>query len=265
LPGTFGRYYTGAGYYPGVRQTRIFLFARDSWRITPRLTFNYGLRWEDYLPQVAAKPGGAGSFDPSTGEVLAAGIGSVPIDLGVKPYNLGFAPRIGIAYQASEKTVIRTGYGTSFNPGGLGSVFGQGADYNPPIVNPQIVNQANNYVAPFSLLTGPPAPVQPPVGSKGRYPLPVGVGINYFTDPLNSYRIPLANFWNFTVQQQLTSSLALEVAYVGNVGRHLFVALNRNQAVPGAGDLSPRRPFYNLFGLPQGIYQYCNCNNSNYN
>ena len=59
--------------------------------------------------------------------------------------------------------------------------------------------------------------------------------------------------------------MALEVAYVGNVGRHLFEALNRNQAVPGPGDLDPRRPFYNLFGLPQGIYQYCNCSTSNYN
>ncbi|MGA8028944.1 MAG: TonB-dependent receptor [Bryobacteraceae bacterium] len=265
LPSTFGRYYTAYSYYPGLRETRLFLFAQDSWRITPKLTLNYGLRWEDYLPQTAAKPGGAGSFDPSTGDVLVAGIGSVPLNLGVKAYNLGFAPRIGIAYQATPKTVIRAGYGTSFNPGGLGSVFGQGADYNPPIVNPQSVNQSNIYIAPFNLLNGPPAPPQPPVGSSGTYPLPDGLGINYFTYPLNSYRIPLVDFWNFTVQHQLTSSMALEVAYVGNVGRHLFETLNANQAVPGPGPVDPRRPFYNLYGLEQGLYQYCNCDNSNYN
>jgi hypothetical protein len=103
------------------------------------------------------------------------------------------------------------------------------------------------------------------VGSNGTYPLPNGIGINYFTDPLNSYRIPLVDFWNFTVQHKFTSSFALEVGYVGNVGRHLYETLNRNQAIPGPGDVDSRRPFYVLYGLTQGIYQYCNCDNSNYN
>lgn len=265
LPATFNRYYTAYDYYPGLRQTRLFFFAQDSWRVTPKLTVTYGLRWEDYLPQTAAKPGGAGSFDPSTGEVLVAGVGNVPRNLGVKPYNLLFEPRIGIAYQATPQTVIRAGYGSSANPAGLGSVFGQGADYNPPIVNPQSINQSNIYFAPFNLLNGPPAPVNPSVGQNGRYPLPNGIGVNYFTDPLDSYRIPLVQFWNFTVQHQLTSSMALQVAYVGNVGRHLFESLARNQAVPGPGDVNPRRPFYNLYGLTQYINQYCNCSTSNYN
>jgi hypothetical protein len=95
--------------------------------------------------------------------------------------------------------------------------------------------------------------------------LPDGIAINYFTDPAGSYRIPLVDFWNFTVQHRFKPTLALEVAYVGNVGRHLYETLNRNQAVPGAGDVDPRRPFYPLYGLEQGLYQYCNCDNSNYN
>jgi hypothetical protein len=262
---TFGRYFTGSDYYPGLRQTRMFFYIQDQWRITPKLTFNYGVRYENYLPQTAAKPGGAGSFDPSTGEVLAAGIGSVPRNLGVQAYNAGFIPRVGLAFQANEKTVFRAGYGQSFNPGGLGAVFGQGADYNPPIVNPQVLNPVNQYSSVFNLAAGPIAPLNPPVSTTGRYPLPDGIGINYFTDPVNSYRIPEVYFWNFTVQHQFTSDLALEVAYVGNVGRHIFVALNRNQAIPGPGDYDPRRPFYQLYGLTQGLYQYCNCDNSNYN
>ncbi|MGI8959042.1 MAG: TonB-dependent receptor domain-containing protein [Bryobacteraceae bacterium] len=264
LPSNFGRYYTGSNFYPGIRQTRIFAFAQDSWRVTPKLTVNYGLRWEDYLPQVAAKPGGIGSFDPTTGEVLAAGIGNVPRNLGVKAYNLGFAPRIGIAYQAAPRTVVRAGFGISSTPMAMGSVFGQGADYNPPIVNPQSVPQPNPYTPAFNLLAGPPAPVQPPVSDTGRYPLPDGIGINYYTSPLNSYRIPQVYFWNFTAQHRITSSTALEVAYVGNVGRHLFLFLNENQAIPGPGDFNPRRPF-NRFGLTQTIGQVCNCDNSNYN
>jgi hypothetical protein len=265
LPTTFSRYYTGSDYYPGLRETRLFFYGQDQWRVTPKLTVNIGLRWEDYLPQTAAKPGGAGSFDPTTGDVLAAGIGSVPLNLGVKPYNLGFAPRVGVAYQVTDRTVIRTGYGESFTPGGLGAVFGQGADYNPPIVNSQSLTPVNNYQPVFNLLNGPPTPPNPPVGSNGTYPLPNGIGINYYTWPLNAYRIPQVYFWNFTVQHQITHDLALEVAYVGNVGRHLFLALNENQAIPGPGDLGPREPFYEKFGLSQGIYQYCNCDNSNYN
>ncbi len=266
LPGTFSRYFTGSNFYPGIRQTRIFAYAQDSWRVTPKLTVNYGLRWEDYLPQVAAKPGGIGSFDPSTGDVLAAGIGSVPRNLGVKAYNLGFEPRLGIAYQLDPKTVVRTGFGISGTPMAMGSVFGQGADYNPPIVNPQSLNSTNQYTPVFNLLAGPPAPANPPVGTTGRYPLPDGIGINYYTWPLNAYRIPEVYFWNFTVQRRITSSTAVEVAYVGNVGRHLFLFLNENQAIPGPGsDFNLRRPFYLLYGLTQTIGQVCNCDNSNYN
>jgi hypothetical protein len=161
--------------------------------------------------------------------------------------------------------VVRLGYGQTFTPGGLGAVFGQGADYNPPIVNPQNLSAPNNYLPVFDLLNGPPAPINPPVNSNGRYPLPDGIGINYFTWPLDSYRIPEVYFWNVAVQRQIASNLALEVAYVGNVGRHLFLALNENQAVPGTGDFDPRKPFFDKYGLTQGIFQYCNCDNSNYN
>src|SRR5262249_35280421 len=60
VPSNFARYFTGIGFYPGLRQTRLFFFVQDTWRMTPKLTLNYGVRYEDYLPQVAAKPGGAG-------------------------------------------------------------------------------------------------------------------------------------------------------------------------------------------------------------
>lgn len=263
-PSSFARYFTGAGYYPGLRQTRLFFFGQDSWRITPNLTLNYGLRWEDYLPQTAAKPGGAGSFDPTTGEVLAAGIGSVPSNMGVKPYNLGFAPRVGISYQFTNRSVWRAGVGRSFNPSGLGAVFGQGADYNPPVTNPQNVSQTNPYSPDFDLLAGPPAVPNPPVGTSGRYPLPDGISVYYYTYPADSYRIPEAYFWNTAIETEFTPNLAFELAYVGNVGRHLFLSLNENQAVPGPGDYDPRRPFYPKFGLEQGIYQTCNCDTSSY-
>jgi hypothetical protein len=259
------RYFTGIGFHPGLRQTRLFLYAQDSWRATSRLTLNYGLRYENYRPQTAASPGGAGSFDPNTGEVLAAGIGSVPSNMGVKPYNKGFAWRLGLAYQLRPQTVVRAGYGRSFTPSGLGAVFGQAPDYDPPITNPQSISQANPYVPAVNLLTGPALPVNPPIGSNGRYPLPDGIGVYYFFDPPNSFRIPLADSWNLSVQHEFTPTFSTEAAYIGNVGRHLYVNPNVNQAVPGPGDFNPRRPFFQKFGLSQGLYKICNCDNSNYN
>jgi hypothetical protein len=276
-PSSFARYFTGVGFHPGLRQTRLFFFAQDSWRVTPKLTANIGLRYENYLPQTAASRGGAGSFDPNTGEVLVAGYGSVPANMGVKPYNLGFAPRVGLAYQVQEHTVIRAGYGRSFTPAGLGAVFGQAPDYDPPITNPQQNVQANNYSPVFNLLNGPPVIANPPIGANGRYPLPQGLNVYYFFNPPSAYRIPLADSWNLAVQHQFTPTLTMEVAYVGNVGRHLYINPNVNQAAPpaancnpdpnvpgGCNDFDSRRQFFPKFHLDQGIYEICNCDNSSY-
>ena len=271
-PSGFARYFTGLGFYPGLRQTRLFLYGQDSWRVTRKLTVNLGLRYENYLPQTAAKPGGAGSFDPNTGEVLVAGVGSVPLNMGVQAYNLGFAPRIGIAYQLQERTVVRAGYGRSFSPSGLGAVFGQAPDYDPPITIPQQVPQANNYTPVFNLLGGPPSPPNPTIGSNGRYPLPNTLNVFYFFDPPSSYRIPLADSWNLTVQHGFSSSLTAEIAYVGNVGRHLYMNPNVNQAAldpncltDGTCNNFDARRRFDHFGLDQQIFQTCNCDNSDYN
>jgi hypothetical protein len=263
-PSSFGRYFTGIGLYPGLRETRIFLYGQDNWRVTRKLTLNYGVRWENYLPQGAAKPGGAGSFDPLTGMELVAGLGPNSLSLNVKPYNLGFAPRLGIAYQLRSNTVIRAGYGWGYTPAGYGAIFGQGLEYNPPILNGQTIPQANPYSSAFNLLTGPPLPVNPPIGSNGSYPLPNGISVYNWFWPLNAYRIPMAYFWNAAVQHQFSTGLSFQLAYVGNVGRHLYLNPNINQAVPGPGDFNPRRPFYPTFGLGQGIYYTCDCANSNY-
>jgi hypothetical protein len=263
-PSAFGRYFTGIGLYPGLRETRIFLYGQDNWRVTRKLTLNYGLRWENYLPQGAAKPGGAGSFDPLTGNELVAGLGPNSLSLNVKPYNLGFAPRLGIAYQLQTNTVIRAGYGWGYTPAGYGSIFGQGLEYNPPILNGQTIPQANPYTPNFNLLTGPPLPVNPPIGSNGSYPLPDGISVYNWFWPLNAYRIPMAYFWNAAVQHQFSNGLSIQLAYVGNVGRHLYLNPNINQAVPGPGDFDSRRPFFPQFGLEQGILYTCNCANSNY-
>jgi hypothetical protein len=276
-PATFARYVTGNGYQPGLRQTRLFFYGQDTWRVTRKLTLNLGLRYENYLPQTAAHPGGAGTFNANTGEILVAGVGSTPSNMGVHAYNSGFAPRLGLAYQLAERTVIRAGYGRSFTPAGLGAVFGQGPDYNPPITLPQQLTPANGYQPAFNLLTGPGPLPTVDVGSGGRFPLPPDISVFYFFNPPSAYRIPLADSWNFSVQHEFKPSFTAEIAYIGNVGRHLFINPNVNQAAldpncqtdgPGGSDncanLDSRRHFFPLFGLSQGLYETCNCDNSSY-
>jgi len=265
-PSNFNQQFTGAGFYPSLRQTRLYFFGQDEWRISHKLLFTYGLRYENYLPQTGTKPGSAGTFDPTTGEVLVAGVGSVPSNMGIKPYNLGFAPRLGLTYQLFSKTVVRAGYGRSFNAAGYGAVFAQNPEVDPPVQFVHNLTSANQYVTsvPTFLTSGPPPPPNPPIGTTGRYPLPDGVSVFFYFDTPGSYRIPLADSWNFTVQQQIQPSFAVEAAYVGNVGRHLYLNRNENQAVPGPGaDFNLRRPFHK-FGLSQAVYDVCNCDNSTY-
>jgi outer membrane receptor protein involved in Fe transport len=262
-PSDLDRPFIGVGFYPGLRQTRTFLYAQDTWRVTRKLTLDYGLRYENYLPQTAAKPGGAGAFDPNTGMELAPGIGSVPSNMGVKPYNLGFAPRLGIAYRAQINTVIRASYGWSFTPSSFGAVFGQAPELDPPVFNLQMITPANPYAPAFNLLTGPSLPANPSIGSNGEYPLPDGISSTYF--PPNYLRVPTVYFWNLTVQRQFSNGLSFQVGYVGNVSRHQFIFPNINQAVPGPGDFDPRRLLYSKFGLEQPVYEVNNGGNTNYN
>ncbi len=266
VPTSFVQQNTGPGFYPSLRQTRLYFFGQDEWRITPKLTFTYGLRYENYLPQTGTQPGSGATFDPSTGEAVVAGIGNVPRNMGIKAYNLGFAPRLGIAYQLTSKTVIRSGYGRSYNAAGVGAVFAQNPELDPPVQFVQNLNPPNPYVTaiPTFLTTGRPAPPAPPTNA-GRYPLPDGIQIYFFFDTPDAYRIPLADFWNFSIQHQIAPTLTVEAAYVGNVGRHGFLNENTNQAIPGPGDYNPRRRFYPKYGLTQALYDVCNCDNSSYN
>ena len=254
-PSGFVQQFTGPGFYPALRQTRLFFFGQDEWRVTSKLTLTLGLRYENYLPQVGAQPGSAATFDPATGDVVVAGIGGVPRNMGIKPYNLGFLPRIGIAYRVTPKTVIRAGYGRSYNAAGVGAVFAQNPEIDPPVQFVQNLTQPNPYTTAIPTFLGSRAAAArpPPIGYNGRYPLPDGISVYFFFDPPGAYRIPQADFCNFSIQHEFTHTLTIEAAYVGNVGRHLFLNENRNQAIPGPGDYDPRRPFFK-YGDTQAIY-----------
>jgi hypothetical protein len=91
-------------------------------------------------------------------------------------------------------------------------------------------------------------------------------------NPPSSNRIPRADSWNLAVQHLFSSKLTAEIAHIGNVGRHLYINPNVNQAAldpncAANGTCSNwdlRRLCYQKFGLTQGIYEICNCDNSSY-
>jgi hypothetical protein len=244
------------------RQNRMFYFVQDSWRITPKLTFNIGMRWDTWFPDYSKNAGQGGRYDVTDNMVRIPGVGGISQSADMQTQWSNISPRVGLAYALGQKTVLRTGYGRSYFQGTFGWTFNNlAADVYPSIVNQQL-NQPTRFLPVFPLTQAPPAPVFPEIPSNGLLPLADGIGVSYI--PANQ-KIPYADSWNFSVEHSLTPTLTAQAAYVGNVGRHLNGGFGLNAAIPGPGPLNPRRPLYEKFGLTQGIFDKCDCTSSNYN
>jgi hypothetical protein len=250
------------------RQWRHFYYAQDTWRATPRLTLSYGLRLDFINPQTINEAGNAGFLDLGTGEIMVVGVGDVPMNGGVEN-KANWAPRVGAAYQLDERTVLRGGFGRSYDIGVFGSLFGHSVTQNLPVLAVQELRAPSNFDRVFTLASGPPPPEFPTVPSNGRFRLPDGV----FTRALPAeQRPPTVDAFNVTVQRQLSDTMSLEVGYVGNRGRNVFAgdgpAIDINQAtLDGFLQGVPRnnrRPFFNKFGWTQGIDYFCNCATNSY-
>ncbi len=262
---TFTRYISNS-LDAAERQRRLFSYVQDTWRVTPKLTVNYGLRWEIYFPQYVNGAAHGGYQDLATGEVLITGQNGIGMNGNVNTALTHFAPRLGIAYQATPKTVVRTGYGRSYDVGVFGVSFGHNVTQNVPVLANQSLNPANPWLPVFTLAQGPPA-LDPttilatqPKGPTGNPILPNGISPNVL--PLtsgNTMRLPVVDAWNLMVERQVTPSLLFSAGYVGNHGYHVTAGgtnYNVNQpTINGFGTLSTnqRRLFYNLFGWTQSI------------
>jgi len=103
-------------YFPGLRAWEFFGFGGDRWQVSPKLTLDLGLRWEFYPPATPPFPGLFSNYDPRTNNLVIAGIGGNPSNLGMVTHYKYFAPRVGIAYRLNDKTVVRSGFGISYTP-----------------------------------------------------------------------------------------------------------------------------------------------------
>jgi hypothetical protein len=265
---SFARYINNpsAGGSPAERQKRWFFYGQDTWRATTKLTVNYGLRWEIYFPEtVNAK--GAGGFANltdlgGTGAVRVAGYGGIGSNGNVDNNYKAFAPRIGLAYQWNPKTVIRAGYGRSYDIGVFGSNFGHTVTQNLPVLLKQNINASSINSAlsgdrmpipGFTLDIGPtgPEPITPnfhqsDINSAGLIPFKVlGAEISGLHIRPTRQTLPAVDAWNFTVQRQLTNTLSAEVAYVGSKGTHGFAGNGPNY------DVNPNSLVGFTAGLPQ--------------
>src|SRR6185312_7002584 len=170
-------------------QKRDFFYAQDTWRVTQKLTVNYGLRYEFYFPETINAKGNGALLDPVTGYLNVAGIGGVASNMNWGRNSNTYSPRIGVAYQVYSTTVIRGGYGRSFDIGVFGSIFGHASTQNLPVLSNQEITATGGYLSSaFTLAQGPPAPTPIPVPSNGLLPNP-GYAVNSRARP-NPLRLP---------------------------------------------------------------------------
>ena len=183
------------------RQWRHFYYAQDTWR--PHAEADAQLRAAPRHHQPADRQRSratAASSSLATGQINVAGVGDIGLNGNVEN-TVNWAPRLGATYQLNEKTVLRAGYGRSYDIGVFGSLFGHSVTQNLPVLSVQELNAPQNFASVFNLAQGPPAPVFPPVPASGVFPLPNGVFARALPD---KQRPPHVDAFNVMVQHQLT-------------------------------------------------------------
>lgn len=240
-------------------------FFQDDWKIRPNLTLNLGLRWDHYGAtremndrQTNLVGGGAGNGPGGILYVPKSTCGDLPAaftteltkdnisinctsDRGVmQVQKLNFAPRLGFAYQLRPSFVIRGGYGITY--GSLGNIGA--APYvlgnNYPFVF-SVQSLAGSSTVPITYANGgvpslanafQEINISSPANATIKGLQIAGMGID------DKYQTPYIESYNLTLEKQLGRRDAIQVAYVGSVGRHLDSRGTYNQPstfiVPGA-------------------------------
>jgi hypothetical protein len=253
---SFQRYTSASPTEPNAKefQPRDFFYAQDTWRATPKLTINAGLRYEYYAPERVNGAGNGALGNLQTGYINVAGEGGVPLNMGVSAPKFPFNPRLGVAYQFNDKTVIRAGYGRSFDLGVFGSTFGHVVTQNLPVLAVQSVSAAGGPESyafnlsnpsasnPAAGATNPLYTFASPTITNGQIAInevipgtnpatTVGHGVSVKVRPFTE-RLPTLDAWNLAVQRSLTPTISLEVSYVANKGTHTLSDGDSNNTNP---------------------------------
>jgi hypothetical protein len=242
-----------------------FFYAQDDIHLTPSLTVNAGLRYELATPQYVSGNHLA-NFDPATDTLIQAKSGSLYNRALVNMPLNDFAPRIGFAWQAGPRTVIRSAYGISYDQ------FNREGGENLLAYNgPYIVNSSMTQVAPYapaSAGTTEPLCTGQNFSNCFRsvaqgYPTNFASAENFSTLLAQTRYIPknvptgYVQSWHVDVQRQISKNTVFTVSYVGSHGVHIWVLADYNQAVPNqpgqALSLQARRPIANFTGIEESV------------
>jgi len=254
LPDTFSQ---GSPQGENIRNTGLYLFAQDSWKIRPNLTLNYGLRWELNTPLTdiaqhveTFRPGQSSTVYPCGGANCstedAVGL-VVPGDPGVPPgmtqtYYKAIAPRIGIAWSpgSSGKTSIRAGWGLFYNPMeqlvlaqfGAEPPFGGSTAVAETQFDLPFADQGYNTVTQQG--TTYPNPFNGVISSPRGTPLDWSrfEPIDLYGDFQPHMRTQYSAQYNLTIQRELAKDMKLEIGYVGSQGHRLLATHDLNYSNP---------------------------------
>lgn len=254
-------------------ENQYALYVRDRWRATAKLTLNLGLRWELYPNRRRSNGLGIESYDPTTNEALIGGYGGIPRDSGVGYSKKLFAPRIGFAYQLTNSTVIRSGYGITYHshpwgaqalrgwfPLTIVAVFGGVNGFQPVTTDPSYV-AAGVPNEPLGPNVGIPSICCPDI-SLGRVPLPLVAETGY-PEANKLMRRGYIQSWNFIIERKLPGELVMSVGYVGSASIRGFAFRDINVSqTPGSGN--DGRPLFAQFGRTASTRLWDGMLNGNY-
>jgi len=214
---------------PQWRKPAWALFLQDTWKVTPKLTVDYGLRWdlqsEGHESHYRTSMFGPTSPRPAAGNLPGAlqyeGYGDKRCNCKFsQTYPFALGPRVGVAYQIDSKTVLRGGFGVSYgqvptyfyitNGALLGVGFNQFSFTSPSFGTPGAIVKNGLQYDHAQLYTATLDPGLVPYPGQLNSP-------NYYIDR-NAGRPPRIGQWSIGLQRQLTKDLLVEAAWVGNRG-----------------------------------------------
>lgn len=214
---------------PQWRGNRWGMYLQDSWKVTNRLTLDYGIRWDEENEGHEIHERNS-MFGPTIPNPSAGGLlgGEVYEGYGpgrcncqfARPYDFAIGPRFGFAYQIDPKTVIRGGWGVVYANLATFSYFTNAAILGVGVN--QLAFTSGTYGLPGATLSGGlqynPAALHTVTLDPGVRPDPGQVDSpNYYMDP-NSNRPGRIHTFSVNLQRQIARDLAVEAAYVGNRG-----------------------------------------------
>jgi len=220
-------------------QNSFAFYLQDNFRLSRRLTVNYGLRWDYY--GVIGEKDHLFSILNSADNVVQVGASGGPGSLYPKDYK-NFSPRVGIAYDVfgTGKTVVRAGYGFAYDAFSQDFFAGQ-IPYTSSNAGP-LFNDVGPRPISYGGLSGGLQPVACgantiPIPGSALCAAPVfgGFGPSDVFTVDQHLRTPYVQNYNLNIEQQLAPKTAISVAYVGSAGRKLFRFIDLNQGDPATG------------------------------